>query len=71
MLRHLSYWGKRFELITMPVNHYGEKVRFCLDLLGSLAVELVNLQYHVPSLAAVKAAAILYRACFAASIPTR
>ncbi|CAE7240478.1 CDC123 [Symbiodinium natans] len=28
------YGGKRFELIAMPVNHFGEKVRFCLDLLG-------------------------------------
>jgi len=29
-----KYNGKRFELVAMPVNHFGEKVRFCLDLLG-------------------------------------
>ena len=24
----------RFQLVTMPLNHYGEKCRFVLDLLG-------------------------------------
>ena len=26
---------KRFQLVTMPLNHYGEKCRFVLDLLGA------------------------------------
>ncbi|CAJ1402909.1 unnamed protein product [Effrenium voratum] len=29
----------RFQLCAMPVNHFGEKVRFCLDLLGVPYVE--------------------------------
>eukprot|EP00439_Symbiodinium_sp_Y106_P025565 s6575_g3.t1 len=36
------YAGKRFELIAMPVNHFGEKVRFCLDLLGLSYDETTN-----------------------------
>ncbi|CAE7944229.1 CDC123, partial [Symbiodinium necroappetens] len=37
-----KYAGKRFELIAMPVNHFGEKVRFCLDLLGLPYDETTN-----------------------------
>jgi len=25
----------RFQLVAMPVNHYGEKLRWCLDLVGA------------------------------------
>mmetsp|Transcript_381 Transcript_381/g.697 ORF Transcript_381/g.697 Transcript_381/m.697 type:complete len:387 (+) Transcript_381:109-1269(+) len=30
-----KFKGKRYQLVAMPVNHFGEKVRWCLDLIGA------------------------------------
>lgn len=29
------YEGRRYQLVAMPVNHFGERLRWCMDLIGA------------------------------------
>ena len=29
------YAGRRYQLVAMPVNHFGERLRWCMDLIGA------------------------------------